>query len=303
MIIQLTLRYNLLCCLVVKVNWKFKLVYLNDILMVKSTENNLKEKKNKVTNKVNWKEVGYVTALADGLTNLQAVEFVELFGNIRLIEQGIRVTRGLKSVSGSIGKILLGCVVCGLGKIDISKSKLYGIDVKTLGIILKIFVIKNFMYIVIENNLKEKKNKVTNKANWKEQQKLYANPIMIMAITWDRLIEFFYIWPLEQWVSSLVGLVLLYWFTTTIYNKRLAKYNLNMSVLFRVYMISLDLLLNLGVGLYYLDFRETTLGNLMVLCPIAISPLIFLVEFLIIILLKEYEIHVQRKARKTKIKK
>ena len=143
--------------------------------MVKSTENNLEEKKNKVTNKVNWKEVGYVTALADGvarimgLTKLQAGEFVTfgvndakgdeivtgialtltkteaivaVFGNDRLIGQGTRVTRGLKLVGVPTGKILLGRVVDalgnaidGLGKIDTSKSKLYAIDVKAPGII------------------------------------------------------------------------------------------------------------------------------------------------------------------------
>jgi len=143
--------------------------------MMTTTGMNLDTQKNKIPTSVNWKEIGYVTALADGvarimgLTKLQAGEFVTfgsaegkgnevvtgialtltkteaivaVFGNDRLIGQGTTVTRGLKLVGVPTGKILLGRVVDalgnaidGLGQIDTSKSKLYAIDVKAPGII------------------------------------------------------------------------------------------------------------------------------------------------------------------------
>lgn len=140
--------------------------------MVNAAEIIKKFEETNVTTKSAWTQVGYVTALADGvarimgLTKLQAGEFVTfatttnevvtgialtltkteaivaVFGNDRLIGQGTSVTRGLKLVGVPTGKILLGRVVDalgnaidGLGKIDVSKSKLYAIDVKAPGII------------------------------------------------------------------------------------------------------------------------------------------------------------------------
>jgi hypothetical protein len=43
-------------------------------------------------------------------------------------------------------------------------------------------------------------------------------------------------------------------------------------------LISFDLGLNLVLGLYYMDHRETLLGAIMMRCPIAISPAIFAME-------------------------
>lgn len=143
--------------------------------MANANDNTMNFDETKLTNNTNWTEIGYVTALADGvarimgLTKLQAGEFVTfattgsnanevvtgialtltkteaivaVFGNDRLIGQGTSVTRGLKLVGVPTGKILLGRVVDalgnaidGLGKIDVSKSKLYAIDVKAPGII------------------------------------------------------------------------------------------------------------------------------------------------------------------------
>lgn len=105
-----------------------------------------------------------------------------------------------------------------------------------------------------------------------------------------RLWEFFQIWPLSQWISSLVGLVLMYWIATGFYNKRLLNYNLEMSLQFRFWMILSDLLLNLGLGLYYLGYRETLMGQLMLKCPIAVSPVIFIIELILLIAIKEYAI-------------
>lgn len=114
-----------------------------------------------------------------------------------------------------------------------------------------------------------------------------------------RLLEFFNIWPIEQWISSLFGLVLMYWVATGFYNKRLKNYKLEMSFKFRFWMILSDLLINLGLGLYYLGYRETIMGQLMLKCPIAVSPVIFVVELLVVILIKEYEIYESKKKKKT----
>ena len=42
----------------------------------------------------------------------------------------------------------------------------------------------------------------------------------------------------------------------------------------------IDLLLNLGLGLYYMHYRDTLMGMIMLRCPIAISPVIFVVEMI-----------------------
>jgi uncharacterized membrane protein len=116
----------------------------------------------------------------------------------------------------------------------------------------------------------------------------------VIAFTTKTLVEFFQLWPLEQWVFSLIGLVLLYWATTKAYNKRLKrKYNTELTIQVRVYMIVSDLVINLALGLYYLNYRETTLGQLMVSCPIAVSPLIFIVELILVIMW--YEIYKKNK--------
>lgn len=114
--------------------------------------------------------------------------------------------------------------------------------------------------------------------------------VLFVFLSNIRLWEFFQIWPLSQWISSLVGLVLMYWITTGLYNKRLLNYNLEMSSQFRFWMILSDLLLNLGLGLYYLGYRETLMGQLMLKCPIAVSPVIFILELILLIAIKEYEI-------------
>lgn len=132
--------------------------------------------------------------------------------------------------------------------------------------------------------------KINNKMNWKQS-------VLFISLPMEKLLDFFKIWPIEQWISSLVGLVLMYWLTTHLYNKRLVNYNNEMSVMFRVWMILSDLLLNLGVGLYYLDYRETMMGMLMIKCPIAISPGIFVIELLIVIIVKEYEIFKSNKKK------
>jgi hypothetical protein len=50
-------------------------------------------------------------------------------------------------------------------------------------------------------------------------------------------------------------------------------------------LIGFDLLLNFAIGIYYMSYRETALGQLMLSCPIAISPFIFAIELGIIFII------------------
>ena len=120
------------------------------------------------------------------------------------------------------------------------------------------------------------------------------NNVIVLMFPTETLIEFFNLWPLNQWISSLVGLVVLYWYTTKLYNKRLSiKCNTELSISLRIYMIFSDLIINLVVGLFYMNHRETALGQLMVQCPIAISPLIYIIELVIVI----YYYEIYKKAK------
>ena len=56
----------------------------------------------------------------------------------------------------------------------------------------------------------------------------------------------------------------------------------------RVGLILSDLSLNLGLGMYYMDHRDTFMGQFMLRCPVAISPFIFLLELLCVYLYYRY---------------
>jgi hypothetical protein len=56
----------------------------------------------------------------------------------------------------------------------------------------------------------------------------------------------------------------------------------------RVGLIISDLSLNLGLGMYYMDHRDTFMGQFMLKCPVAISPFIFLLELLCVYLYYRY---------------
>ena len=98
----------------------------------------------------------------------------------------------------------------------------------------------------------------------------------------EKLMEFYHIWPPMQWITSLIGLFILYGITGYFYNKWLSRTIRGhwLSIWARVWLIVWDLLLNLGLGLYYMDYRDTILGHIMMKCPIAISPVIFVMELL-----------------------
>lgn len=40
----------------------------------------------------------------------------------------------------------------------------------------------------------------------------------------------------------------------------------------RILMIGVDLILNFGLGIYYMNHRDTFIGTLMIQCPVFLSP-------------------------------
>ena len=102
--------------------------------------------------------------------------------------------------------------------------------------------------------------------------------------TWKALhqnfLDFFHIWPASQWFFSIISLIGLYWLTGHYYNKWLVHHGGWLDFKTRVWLILIDLTINLALGLYYMQYRETLMGMIMLRCPIAISPLIFLMEMI-----------------------
>lgn len=135
------------------------------------------------------------------------------------------------------------------------------------------------MKVIIKNEIEMKKSSYT------PQSLVPSNVLSFMSFQefTDKSYEFFYLWPLDQWVSSLVGLVIMYWMIGNWYNKRLKAEGGWISWQARISMITLDLLINFVLGLYYMDHRGTVMGDLMVSCPIAISPVIFFIEFAVFV--------------------
>ena len=115
----------------------------------------------------------------------------------------------------------------------------------------------------------------------------------------ENIIEFVNVWPLEQWISSLIGLVVLYWLTGRLYNKWLAPYGGWLSGKARILLILSDLGINGLVGLYSLKFlKNTAFGSFMMKCPIAISPAIFMIELIIVFSIQSYRWYKRRKKEK-----
>lgn len=100
---------------------------------------------------------------------------------------------------------------------------------------------------------------------------------------WTKVLTFINIWPLHQWVFSLITLFMMYWLIGSWYNRRLVRQGGWLSWQSRIIMIGLDLLINFVLGIYYMGARDTLMGVIMFRCPIAISPLIFLIEFVVFV--------------------
>jgi hypothetical protein len=93
----------------------------------------------------------------------------------------------------------------------------------------------------------------------------------------------------------------MYWVIGRWYNKKLKRQGGWISWQTRVVMIFIDLIINLVLGIYYMGSRDTIMGEIMLRCPIAISPLIFLIEFLVFIwYYKKYVLNKEQKSSKEK---
>ena len=104
----------------------------------------------------------------------------------------------------------------------------------------------------------------------------------------ETLNAFYHVWPLSQWISSLLVLIFLYWIAGSYYNKLLSDRGGWLKVKTRIGLIVFDLAVNLALGLYYMNHRETLVGIIMMRCPIAISPIIFLCEMVCVYLYYRY---------------
>jgi hypothetical protein len=115
-----------------------------------------------------------------------------------------------------------------------------------------------------------------------------SNPNTNWELFCEKTVEYFALFSLSQWISSLVSLVFLYWITGRYYNRLLANKGGWLDVKTRIWLIVIDLANNFALGIYCMYYRETVLGKLMVLCPIAISPAIFVLELICVHLYKSY---------------
>jgi hypothetical protein len=126
----------------------------------------------------------------------------------------------------------------------------------------------------------------------KPQKKCFCSNFLLLSIlpaSWFENIKAFYqIWPLSQWITSLITLILLYWITGYYYNKWLSDRGGWLTFQTRVWLIISDLVINLALGLYYMHHRNTLLGTIMLKCPIAISPVIFLCEMICVYVYYRY---------------
>jgi hypothetical protein len=129
----------------------------------------------------------------------------------------------------------------------------------------KLIISSNFKTTVLIINVKKKKA-----------------IIFFFKKLYRQFIKFMKIWPLGQWISSLITLVILYLGAGSYYNKKLRQSGGWLTMYQRIYIILIDLLVNLSIGMYYMNYRDTLLGSFMLECPIAISPFIFLIELAIV---------------------
>lgn len=102
----------------------------------------------------------------------------------------------------------------------------------------------------------------------------------VMTKLGEQFIAFVTLWPPTQWITSLFVLIFLYWKAGTWYNQYLADKGGWLTTKSRIALISADLIINIALGMYYMQYRESIMGQIMLRCPIAISPVIFLLELL-----------------------
>lgn len=121
--------------------------------------------------------------------------------------------------------------------------------------------------------------------------------LAIFLFAKDSCYQYFSIWSLHQWWTSLLALFVYYYLTTVIFNKYLSRWGGWMSVKARTFLLILDLFINFSLGIYYMSYRETMIGDLMRQCPIALSPFIMAIEFLLFLIYWIYRIKLENQSK------
>lgn len=151
-------------------------------------------------------------------------------------------------------------------KIKINKSLRREFAQKTLKILLILFLITSLTFLI-------------------------GLMIRILFPTWTqifftnleaRIHDFYHFWDFEKWSISLGTLIITYYAVGTIYDYILfRKTGMHwISPLQRALAILVDLIANVGIGIYYVWSPDTVIGALMAQCPIAMSPFFFLIEMI-----------------------
>ncbi len=129
--------------------------------------------------------------------------------------------------------------------------------------------------------LKKIKNKKLILKNFQETNLILLFPLFLNTSSqksWELLTAYFQIWPFFQWASSLITLIAIYWLSGYFYNKFLSQKGGWMDTKTRILMIGVDLILNFGLGIYYMNHRDTFIGTLMIQCPVFLSPFFWFLE-------------------------
>lgn len=117
---------------------------------------------------------------------------------------------------------------------------------------------------------------------------LFVNSASNSNSLWESIIQFYKLWPPFQWATSLLTLVLMYWLSGYYYNKFLSYKGGWMSAKTRIYMIIVDLLLNFILGIYYMNYRNTFIGTLLIQCPVFCSPFFWMIELIVFYIYYRY---------------
>lgn len=155
----------------------------------------------------------------------------------------------------------------------------------------------NFIKIQSNENIKsnfwptkvKKKNIFVFNNFWSLNFLLLTNIKSEKTSSWELILKFYQLWPPLQWATSLLTLILIYWVTGYYYNKFLSQRSGWMGVKARIIMIVFDLLLNFTLGIYYMNYRDTFIGTLMIKCPVFCSPIFWVIELICFYIYYRYD--------------
>jgi hypothetical protein len=107
-------------------------------------------------------------------------------------------------------------------------------------------------------------------------ENMWHNSYVIIRKCWLTYIS---IWAFRQWAISIATLLLLYWYLfDVLYYIGLIENKFTSRQ--KVFFIGTDLFLNFIVGLAYMAHPRTVIGELMHMCPVALSPYFIVAEIM-----------------------